>query len=105
MHELNNAWSMNLKLNNQQWSEFYILFREVQLLFLTKVLVKFDCVLVRMFRVQQHYKSSEDYRSRGDDLKGDMRQDSAMDEEEKVMKIMPDLLNDLIDYTRIDAWE
>ncbi len=105
MRKISSAWIAHMKLTDEEWLNFHALFREAELLFPPDVTKNLDQALSGIFWAKQHFKRSSQYYERGDTKQAEHRMDDAFAEEDKVMKIMPTLLNELIDHTRIDAWE
>jgi hypothetical protein len=66
---------------------------------------KLDEAVTGIVRSKLLHNRSQQYYQRSKEDKGEEYLELAFGEEDKVMKVMPGLLQELIDYTRIDAWE
>ena len=105
MRDIHFAWLREMHLSDEDWTKFHALSQEVVLLYPRGVTKKLDDAMSGIFWAKQHYKRSQIYHERGEQALADERLEQSFAEEDKVMKVMPDLLNELIDYTRVDAWE
>lgn len=57
------------------------------------------------FWSRQHLLRSFDIRQSGDQAKADEKMELAFAEEGKAWKLLPELLEGLIQHTRVDAWQ
>jgi hypothetical protein len=105
MRKIYHAWQREMELSDDDWKEFYFLSQDVILLYPKDVTKKLDDAMSGIFWAKQHHKRSHQYHQRGKTEEADKRLEDAFAEEDKVMKIMPTLLDELIAYTRVDAWE
>ncbi len=105
MRKIHHAWHREMTLSDEEWREFYLLSQDVLLLYPKNVTKSLDDAMSAIFWAKQHYKRSEQYGEQGKVKEADERLEAAFAEEDKIMKIMPKLLDELIEYTRVDAWE
>jgi hypothetical protein len=105
MREIYWAWMRNAKLSDEEMHKFYKLMEQAQLLFPVRVTAKLDEAVSATFWAKQHLRRAYDFNKSGESSKADERLEQSFAEEDKVMKLMPELLNDLVDHTRVDAWE
>jgi hypothetical protein len=105
MREISDSWSRNTSFSNEEWAKFYLLFRQAELLYPPRVTKKFDDTMKAIFRQKQNNNRSQQHYQKSEENEGDKYLDQAFAEEEKIMKLMPNLLDEIIDDTRIDAWK
>jgi hypothetical protein len=105
MREIHYAWLREMHLSDDDWTKFYSLSQDAILLYSKKVTQKLDDAVNGVFWVKQHYQRSQIYNDRGEQDLANERLEKSFAEEDKVMKIMPELLDELITYSRVDAWE
>lgn len=105
MREINYAWMRNAKLSAEEMQTFHKLLEQTQLLFPPNVIQKLDGAVSATFWSAQHKQRAFDLHRSGNQAKADERLDQSWAEEDKVMKLLPELLHDLVDHTRVDAWE
>jgi hypothetical protein len=105
MRKIHHAWHREMRLSDEERRELYNLSEDALLLYPTKVSKSLDEAVSAIFRAKHHYDRSERYRTEGKTKEADQDLDAAFAEEDKIMKIMPNLLVELIEYTRVDAWE
>jgi hypothetical protein len=105
MREIHYAWLREMHLSDDDWKKFYSLSQEVVLLYPKNVAQKLDDAMSGIFWAKQHDTRSQIYHEWGEPDLANVRLEQSFAEEDKVMKIMPDLLEELIEYTRVDAWE
>jgi hypothetical protein len=104
MREIHFAWNGQVELSDDQWRKFYLLLQDVELLFPPNIAQKFDLAVDATFWAKRHSARAFQYRKSGDDQRADERLEQSYAKEDQVMAIMPQLLNDLITQTRVDAW-
>lgn len=105
MRQISNAWHAQASLSDEEWARFRDLFHQAQLLYPNRVIQKLDNAVSGIFRAKLYHNRSMQYYQRSNDGKGEEFLESAFAAEDKVMKIMPDLLDELINHTRVDAWQ
>ena len=105
MRRIHHAWHREMTLSDKDWREFYRLSEQVTLLFPKGLTKSLDEAVAAIFWAKQHYKRSDQFNQRGKAEEAEKRLEAAFSEEDKVMKILPKLLEDLIEYTRVDTWE
>ena len=105
MRKIFYAWEQKIRLSEDEWKVFYALSQDVILLYPKELTQKLDDAMSGIFWANQKYEQARLEHNRGNPEKAKERREAAFAEEDKVMKIMPDLLPELIDYTRVDAWE
>jgi hypothetical protein len=105
MREIHYAWLREMHLSDDDWTKFYSLSQDAILLYPKKVTQKLDKAVDGIFLAKQHYQRSQIYNDRGEQDLASEKLEKSFNEEDKVMKIMPELLDELIAYSRVDAWE
>jgi hypothetical protein len=105
MREIYWAWMRYAKLSQEEMHKFYKLMEQAQLMFPLAVSKKLDDLVDATFWSEQHYQRSQIYNDRGEQDLANDRLEKSFAEEDKVMKLMPELLKELVDHTRVDAWE
>ena len=93
------------KLSHDEWRDFYNLSLEAKLLYPEKITKLLDEAVSVTFDVTDYRRKSEQSRIDGNTKSAERRSQIADEAENKAMKIMPKLLDELIEYTRVDAWE
>jgi hypothetical protein len=105
MRMISDAWLRQAALSDDEWRQFHALFQEAELLYPEKITRKLDEAVTAVFWAKQHMIRSHQYRQRGKEREADDRMEDSFAEEDKVMKLLPSLLQEIIDFTRIDAWQ
>lgn len=105
MRELHFAYQQHAKLNPEEMFRFHKLLEQAQLLYPANVSNKMRAAVDAAFWAQRHLRRSFDIRQAGDSAKADEKLELAFAEEDKAWHLLPELLDDLIDHTRVDAWE
>jgi hypothetical protein len=105
MREIHYAWGREMHLSDDDWTKFYSLSQDAILLYPKKVTQKLDKAVDGIFWAKQHYRRSQILNDRGEQNLATEKLEKSSAEEDKVMKIMPEILDELIANTRVDAWE
>ena len=93
------------KLSHDEWRDFYNLSLEATLLYPKDITRLLDEAVSVTFDATEYRRRSEQSRIDGNTKDAERRSQIADKAEDKAMKIMPSLLDKLIEYTRVDAWE
>ncbi len=105
MREIHFAWNRDRHLSDEDWKKFYSLSQDAVLLYPTNLARKLDSAANAVFWAKHHYGRYQFHNDRGNQGQADEKRKQAYAEEDKAMIIMPKLLDELIEYTRVSAWE
>ncbi len=105
MREIYWAWMRNAELSQEEMHKFYRLMEQAQLLFPLAVSQKLDDAVSATFWSKQHKSRAYDLNSSGEKIQADEKLDLSYSEQDKVLKLMPEVLIELVNHTRVDAWE
>ena len=105
MREIYHAWMQNAKLTLEEMYKFHKLLERAQLLFPPQISKKLDQAVTATFWAERHMHRAFDIDISRDQAKAHEKLEMSWVEEDKVMKLMPELLNELVEHTRVDAWE
>jgi hypothetical protein len=85
--------------------KFHKLLEQAELLFPYHVSEKLDEAVRATFWSEQHRRRSVNLHQDGDPERAKEKLEEHFLEEDRVMKLMPELLRDLVEHSRVDAWE
>jgi hypothetical protein len=105
MRELHNACDNDTHLSDENRRKFYRLSQDVVLLYPKDICKKLDSAVASISSAKVYYQRSQHYNNIGDKILAEKKLEQAYAEEDKVIQIMPDLLDELIEYSRVDAWK
>ena len=105
MREIFYEWHAHVRLEHEQWRNFYNLMDEVELLFPKDVYDDIAKAVDGTLWSKLHYERALQYHGEGKTDIAQERSQKSWDEEENVSEVMPRLLNAMVRNTRIDAWE
>jgi hypothetical protein len=105
MRDILYAWQRNSRLSEEEWRTFYRLSQDAVLLYPKQMNNKLDQAVDGVFRAKHYYSRSQIYRENGDQSLVKENLQKSFDEEDKLMKIMPELLTEMIEYSRVDFWK
>jgi hypothetical protein len=105
MRDIHYAWMRNAKLSNEEMFKFHKLMEQAKLLFPARVTQKLDEAVSATFWSEQLRRRAYDLSHTGDKASADSKLEQSFAEEDKVFRLMPELLGDLVEHTRVDVWE
>ena len=98
-------WQANVRLEHEQWRNFYSLMEDVELLFPKAVYDDISSAVAGTLWSKRHYDRALKFHKDGKLNEAQERVAKSQEEENRVHDVMPRLLEAMIRHTRIDAWE
>ncbi len=105
MRKIFYAWQANVRLEHQQWRDFYSLMDDVELLFPKEVYHDISKAVDGTLWSKRHYDLALLFHKDGKTDEAQKRVQQSQEQENRVHDVMPRLLEAMIRHTRIDAWE
>lgn len=105
MRELTGAWNMNARFSDDEHDKFRQLLWDAQLLYPSEVGEKIKQAVEETFWSQVLYNRAQRYHDMGKADHADKKLAESFAEEDKAMEVIPDLINDLIEHTRVAGWQ
>ena len=105
MREIHWGWMRNAKLSDEEKFKFHKLLEQAELLYPTKVSEKLRDAVNASFWSKHNMRRAFDLKKEGDEGRAKEKLEAAWTDDDKVFKLLPELLEDLINHTRVDAWE
>lgn len=105
MREITQSWFQNMELSDDEWRNFYNLSLDAQLLFPADLVTRLESAVDSSLLVKHHTRRSAQYREQGKHDHATEQLEKCYLEEDKLIDLMPKLLKQLIEYSRVDAWE
>jgi uncharacterized membrane protein len=105
MRKIHFSWQANMWLPHEDWREFHNLMQDAELLFPRSIHGKLSSTVDDTFWSKRHYERAIEYHNQGQSELAAKRQEQSDEMEKRAMKAIPELLAELVEHTRIDAWD
>ena len=105
MREITGAWNVNARFSNDEHEKFRQLLWDAQILYPSAVADKIKQAAEGTFWSQVLYNRAQHYHEMGKTDRADQKLAESFAEVDKAMEVMPDLINDLIEHTRVAGWQ
>lgn len=105
MREIVNSWARDARLDDDQISQFLQLLRKAELLFPKNLTDKIDDAVMAAMATELFARRSQRCLDEGDEPTSQEFLEKSFEHEDKLFKIMPDLLREIVSQSRIDAWQ
>ena len=104
MRDIHNTWMQNARLTKEQWLEFRSLYHESEMIFSRFLVAEIDASLDGLFWTEHWQKRSFDEHERGLSEKADEYLRKSFEEDDRVFKLMPNLLEKMKAEARVADW-
>ena len=104
LREIVQEWSQNSTLSDEKWKLFHNLLQRAQLLYPQALVQEIIAAVDGLFWEKHWLARAQQYREKGDEATGMEKMDQSFEEGDKVMRIMPTLLDKLIAHSRVADW-
>jgi hypothetical protein len=105
MREIVGNWNRDMSLSDDNSQKFQTLLWDAQLLFPPEVVAKIKQAVEGTFWSDVWAKRSQYYHKIGDAERGKAKLEQSYHEEDKAMAVMPDLVDMLVEHTRVGGWQ
>ena len=104
MREIHAEWFRDSRLSEETWSRFREVFWEAELIFSKSLSKEIDETLGALFWMERWYQRAQHYEKLGNNELAAKKVRQSFEEDDKVMRLMPTLLDKLKDQTRVADW-
>lgn len=104
MREIHAEWFRDSRLSQETWSRFREVFWESELIFSKRLSKEIDETLGALFWMERWYQRAQYYQKAGNVDQAAKKVQQSFEEDDKVMRLMPTLLDKLKDQTRVADW-
>ena len=105
MRDVYSSYSADGALRGQDWIKFKELYQKSRLLFPKSFVQKIEQAVDSTFFAEHHLKRSRDFNERGLSNEAEKALQKAFMAEDKSNDLIPTMLSDMIEYSRIDFWD
>lgn len=105
MREIHNAWFTNACLSTDERRDFNQLITEVELIYPKNITEKLRETHKEIFRSSWKFSTANKFIEIGNKDRGDAMLKEASNHETKTFDLMPSLVDELIEHSRVDFWE
>jgi hypothetical protein len=104
MRDVVAEWYRDARLSPESMTKFQRAYQQAELLFSKATLAEMETALSGLFWTEHWQRRSRYYYERGKDLEATDKLEKSFEEDDKVFKIMPKLLEILTDESRVSDW-
>ena len=104
MRRVYSQWMQNSTLSDEEWTEFRDVFQKSELLFSKSLSVEIEETITSTFWQRRHLARSHDLHQRGNEEDSIVYMRKSFEEDDKVFKLMPRLLEKMKHEARVSDW-
>jgi hypothetical protein len=105
MRELVGEWNRRSRLSKEDINKFRRLSWDAQLLYPPEIAKKIDQAFSGTFWSKHYGEQANNLAKAGQSDRAMKHLEMSFEEEDKAMEVMPDLINDLVEHTRVAGWQ